>query len=415
MSIAHRKYFSFSLSSTALVVMAGALIMSAALGIRQTFGLFINPFSFDHGMPVTLIAFAIALHNLVWGIAQPFAGAAADRYGLCARRRIRRDDICRGPGHFGNRAVGGSAHRRHRRAGRDWYQLHQLRRRDGSCRSFSFRRKSEHGNGIGQRRRIIGTSAPRSPGTICNRNVGCISVASGACAPDAGDSTIWDITRPEESATQPHPHKPAIPLGEGVGPGNPTSGLWSSHDRFLRLRLSARLHRNPSARIPDPLPYAARARCDGVGSHRTIQHCGKLVLRLAWREVSSAIRPRLALSGQEHCRGGVLPAPEDRDNCHYIRERHGTGLAGCGPADQRFCGEGFSAHAILELFGVCFLSHQVGSFLGAWLGGFVFDITGSYSLIWGATVFAGLLAAILHFLIRDTAASNPVPVDLALA
>jgi MFS family permease len=64
-----------------LVVIAGALILSAAMGVRQTFGLFIGPFSFDRGLPVTLIAFAIALHNLVWGIAQPFAGAAADRYG----------------------------------------------------------------------------------------------------------------------------------------------------------------------------------------------------------------------------------------------------------------------------------------------------------------------------------------------
>src|SRR5690606_7902685 len=33
------------------------------------------------GLPVTEIAFAIALHNLVWGVAQPFTGAAADRYG----------------------------------------------------------------------------------------------------------------------------------------------------------------------------------------------------------------------------------------------------------------------------------------------------------------------------------------------
>src|SRR5690606_31772124 len=63
------------------VVIAAALILSAAMGVRQTFGLFINPFSFDRGLPVTQIAFAIAVHNLVWGAAQPFAGAAADRYG----------------------------------------------------------------------------------------------------------------------------------------------------------------------------------------------------------------------------------------------------------------------------------------------------------------------------------------------
>src|SRR5579872_3476404 len=62
-------------------MIAGGVIMSASMGVRQTFGLFVGPFSFDHGLPVTLIAFAIALHNLVWGVAQPFAGAAADRYG----------------------------------------------------------------------------------------------------------------------------------------------------------------------------------------------------------------------------------------------------------------------------------------------------------------------------------------------
>jgi MFS family permease len=64
-----------------LVVVSAALILSAAMGIRQTFGLMIGPFSFDRGVPVTFVALAIALHNLVWGAAQPFAGAAADRFG----------------------------------------------------------------------------------------------------------------------------------------------------------------------------------------------------------------------------------------------------------------------------------------------------------------------------------------------
>ena len=81
MSTASSKRFAPAFNHTTLVILAAALILSAAMGIRQTFGLFIGPFSFDRGLPVTLIAFAIALHNLVWGFAQPFAGAAADRYG----------------------------------------------------------------------------------------------------------------------------------------------------------------------------------------------------------------------------------------------------------------------------------------------------------------------------------------------
>src|SRR5690606_11299020 len=71
-----------SASRNALLgILAGALVISAAMGVRQTFGLYLGPFAFERGLPVTLIAFAIALHNLVWGVAQPFAGAAADRHG----------------------------------------------------------------------------------------------------------------------------------------------------------------------------------------------------------------------------------------------------------------------------------------------------------------------------------------------
>jgi predicted MFS family arabinose efflux permease len=68
----------------------------------------------------------------------------------------------------------------------------------------------------------------------------------------------------------------------------------------------------------------------------------------------------------------------------------------------------FGTRHLGTLFGVCFLSHQIGSFLGAWSGGFVLDVTGSYSLIWGATAAAGLLAALLHFPINDTAVRTPV-------
>jgi predicted MFS family arabinose efflux permease len=75
----------------------------------------------------------------------------------------------------------------------------------------------------------------------------------------------------------------------------------------------------------------------------------------------------------------------------------------------------FGTRHLGTLFGVCFLSHQIGSFVGAWLGGGVFDATGSYSLVWGATAIAGLLAAMLHFPIDDRVARAPVRSDLARA
>ena len=68
----------------ALVLLYAALIVCVAMGIRHSFGLFMAPMSADHGWNREIFSFAIALQNLLWGAAQPFAGLAADRFG--ARR-----------------------------------------------------------------------------------------------------------------------------------------------------------------------------------------------------------------------------------------------------------------------------------------------------------------------------------------
>ncbi|HEY6233550.1 MAG TPA: MFS transporter, partial [Candidatus Elarobacter sp.] len=68
-------------NSLAVVVASGALLLSVSLGIRQTFGLFIGPIAADHLVTVGFLSFAIAVQNLMWGLAQPFAGALTDRFG----------------------------------------------------------------------------------------------------------------------------------------------------------------------------------------------------------------------------------------------------------------------------------------------------------------------------------------------
>ncbi|MCH7807495.1 MAG: MFS transporter, partial [Proteobacteria bacterium] len=61
--------------------MAGGLIVWLAVGTRQSFGLFLQPITGDLGWGRGLFAFSLALQNLMWGLAQPFAGMVADRYG----------------------------------------------------------------------------------------------------------------------------------------------------------------------------------------------------------------------------------------------------------------------------------------------------------------------------------------------
>jgi predicted MFS family arabinose efflux permease len=53
------------------------------------------------------------------------------------------------------------------------------------------------------------------------------------------------------------------------------------------------------------------------------------------------------------------------------------------------------------LFGVVFFSHQIGSFLGAWLGALAFDHLGSYDVIWFASIGLGILSGVCHLFIDE--------------
>jgi predicted MFS family arabinose efflux permease len=52
----------------------------------------------------------------------------------------------------------------------------------------------------------------------------------------------------------------------------------------------------------------------------------------------------------------------------------------------------FGVHYLSMLGGFVFFSHQIGSFLGAWMGGVLFDRTGSYDVVWGISIALGVVA-----------------------
>jgi len=61
----------------------------------------------------------------------------------------------------------------------------------------------------------------------------------------------------------------------------------------------------------------------------------------------------------------------------------------------------FGTRHLGVLFGIVFLSHQVGAFIGVWLGGVVYDATGTYDLMWRLSIALGLAAAIVHLPIQE--------------
>jgi predicted MFS family arabinose efflux permease len=69
----------------------------------------------------------------------------------------------------------------------------------------------------------------------------------------------------------------------------------------------------------------------------------------------------------------------------------------------------FGVAHLSMLGGFVFLSHQVGSFLGAWLGGYLYDRTGSYDIVWYIAIALGVFAAIVNLPVREAPISRTQP------
>lgn len=78
---------------------------------------------------------------------------------------------------------------------------------------------------------------------------------------------------------------------------------------------------------------------------------------------------------------------------------------GTVPLTSGAIGQIFGVRYLATLYGFVFFSHQIGAFLGVWLGGRIYDSTGSYAIVWVAAIALALFAALVHLPITD---SKPV-------
>jgi predicted MFS family arabinose efflux permease len=67
----------------------------------------------------------------------------------------------------------------------------------------------------------------------------------------------------------------------------------------------------------------------------------------------------------------------------------------------------FGVAHLSMLGGFVFFSHQIGSFMGVWLGGYLYDKTGSYDIVWYISIALGIFAALVNLPVREAAISRP--------
>ncbi len=413
MSISYRIRSASRGGQTLRVVAAGALVMSAAMGVRQTFGLFIGPFSAGRGIPVTEIAFAIALHNLVWGFAQPVAGAAADRYGpapvvACGAVAFAAGLALAAEAASGVMLIIG---------------IGVLVGIGISCTSFGVVLTAV-GQVASAEKRSLAMGLASAGGSLGQVVIvpGAQRIADGpglAVALFALAAVLLAaaplgilLDRREAPTARPDP-APAAPLHEVLA-------LAWRHRGYRLLTIGFFACGFQLAFIATYLPgYLFLCHMPiGLGA-TALALIGVFNMAGSWAcgWLGGRFRQQHVLGWLYLIRGVTIAvfflAPKTATSVVVFAAVMGLTWLGTVPLTSGFVARAFGTRDLGTLFGVCFFSHQIGSFLGASLGGIVFDLTGSYSLVWGVTAAAGLAAALLHFLIRDTAGTSaalPAPV-----
>jgi MFS family permease len=386
-----------------LVVLAASLIISAAMGARQTFGLFLSPLALERGLPVSTIALAIALHNLVWGLAQPLAGAAADRYGAApvvglgvlsyaaglavAATTSSGVVLVLGMGLLVGLGMSGTTF---------GVVLSAVGRAATPRQRSLAMGLASAGGSVGQI-----TLAPIAQFTMESWGIGASLFALAILLVAAGPFGLLLDSRKGAATATAEFRTP--PLGEIL-----TQAMRHPGYRLLTLGFFTCGFQLAfiSTYLPDyltlchmPIGLSATA-LSLIGFFNMIGSwtCGWLGGRM---------RQQTVLGWLYLIRGAAIAAffllPKSPASVVVFAAVMGLTWLGTVPLTSGWVAKVFGTGHLGTLFGVCFFSHQIGSFLGAWLGGFVFDLTGSYAAVWILTAAAGAMAALLHFPIKDTA------------
>lgn len=381
------------------VVLAGGLVMGIALGVRHAQGLFLLPISIDRGWSREVFGFAIAVQNLAWGVAQPFMGMIADRFGSM---RV----IAAGLALY---AIG-LALMAHAASPAEFVLT------AGVCIGLALS-ASSFGVVYGALSRIVAparrSSALGAAGAIGGLGqffmvpatlglidgvgwAGALLALAFACAllvpcalPLRDRPVAQEASRPSLRGAigEAFRHRGFLLLNAGFL----ACGFQLA---FVATHLPAYLVDKGLAARDAAAGLALIALANAAGTYC----CGRL---------GGAFRIKHLLCGIYLARALAMALfvllPLTTASLYAFCATMGFLWLGTAPLTNALVSQVFGVRYIATLFGFVFLSHQVGSFLGVWLGGVVFDATRSYDPVWLGGIALGLVAAALHFPIDDRA------------
>jgi MFS family permease len=396
----------------AFVIVCGCLIALITYGVRTSFGLFTEPLSEGRGWSREVFALSIAIQNLLWGLAQPAAGAFADRYG--SARVLAAGGAVYALG-VGLMAFSGTPLAMQLTAG----VLVGLGLAGGSFtvviaalgRLVSEDRRS-WAMGLATAAGSFGqfVFAPLGQGFISYYGWQTALVILAACTILV---PVLATALRSDTGSGGLVREPAVPMREAIRTAFRhgsylllVAGFFvcGFHVAFITTHLPAHLS-DAAAQSHAHGTHAAGVAQLGASWALVIIGLANIVGSYTAGILGGKTSKRNLLSGIYLARAGVIALFVTLPPTTVVVVAFAALISvlwlSTIPLTSGLVAVMFGTHNLGALFGFVFLSHQVGAFLGVWLGGVAYEMTGSYDPVWWAGVGLGLIAAVLHWLIVE--------------
>lgn len=387
------------------VILCGGIIVTLSMGIRHAFGLFLQPMSADFGWGREVFSLAIALQNLAWGAAQPFTGFVADRYGagrvLVAGALLYVLGLVLMAASTTGLALAGSAGLLIGLglSGTTFSVVYGVIGRTVSPE------KRSTALGIAGAAGSFGQFMMVPVGQTLISNLGWVSALLVMAALGAMMVPLSSALVEKRSGRVGAGRRQTV--GQAIGEAARHRGFWlltlgffvcGFQVVFIASHLPAYLADQGQPARVGMLALALVGLFNIFGTYGA----GVLGGRYTKKYLLSALYVARAIVIAIFIALPVTPL-----SAALFAAAMGLLWLSTVPLTNGIIAQVFGVQYLSMLSGFVFFSHQIGSFLGAWLGGYLFDATGSYHVVWILCIGLALVAALLNLPIDERPVSVP--------
>ncbi|MCR9071261.1 MAG: MFS transporter [Alphaproteobacteria bacterium] len=390
-----------------VVILAGCLIAMIGFGVRSAFGLFLEPMTVAKGWDRETFGLAMAIQNLLWGLGVPVAGMIADRFG--PSRVLAVGAVVYMAGVWGMATADSSM---------ELYIFGGVLTGVGVAFTAFSLAMAAMAKVVGPERRSLALGLGTAAGSF--GQVVFSPLGQGFIGAYGWETALLILAA---SALLIIPLAFVLPnqaTGKGEVPSDQTFrqalAEAGAHRGYILLTIGFFVCGFHVAFITVHFPsYVSDLGLDPtVGAYALalvglFNIAGSFASGMAGQRWSKKVGLSTIYFARALVITALLFAPKTELTIYLFAGAMGLLWLSTVPLTTGIVAQVFGVRYMATLFGFVFLSHQLGSFAGIWLGGYLYDSVGSYDGVWWAGVALGVLAAVIHMPINEKPLARLAP------